>query len=105
MLLGPVCNVRNAAAPVRGVEMNIVEPCVSVNVRAAPLGFAYVYVGRDEYAFRGSEIRDVRPDLETRSLRRPTGVLCNDLVCDFGAGNVLVELGPLHDVLCGERTH
>jgi hypothetical protein len=90
VLGGPFGYVREAALPGCGGELHVVEPGVAVGVRAAPLRFACVDVGADEYAFCGGEACDVGPDFEACCLCCPAGIASDDFVGDFCAAWGLV---------------
>lgn len=94
MALSPGRHVREPAAPVGRVEIDVVEPGVAVRVAAAPLRLADVHVGVDIHAFGRGDVRDIRPDLEAGRLARPAGVFGNYLVCDLGA--IFVAKGHDH---------
>lgn len=82
VLLRPRRDVREAAEPALHGEGDVFEPRVAVDVTAAPLGLAHVYVGVDENALLECCACDVRPDLETGRLRGPAGILRYDGLCD-----------------------
>jgi len=94
VVLRPFGDVGEAAAPVGGVEIEVIEPGVAVDVGAAPLRFSDVDVGADKDTLGRSNASDVAPDLEACGLGSPAGVLLDDFVGDFGA--IYVAKGVNH---------
>jgi hypothetical protein len=86
--LGPFGDIGEAAAPVCSVEVEVVEPSVSVDVGAAPLSFSDVDVWADEDALGSRNASNIAPNLKPRGLAGPPRVLLDNFLGHFGAVDI-----------------